>query len=268
VIGVMNDLIQDLANDTDKDPNDNWVFVNPFEATQLVDPNGRDVDVDNGGTFDMGGTGRGLWDPDLNGGAGGFATSPNPELADGLHLSFSGDQYYAGNFWDAPGGVRSILLDAVTAALMNSGVIGDFNIDGLLNATDIDLLSRSVDGTDIDFDLTEDGAVDGADRQFWVEDLKGSYFGDTDLNQSVEFADFLALADGFGGSGGWAEGDFDGSGVVAFADFLMLANNFGNSAGSMAATVPESSAPTMILFGVLAFAGFRRRNMLSAWASL
>lgn len=263
VIGVMNDMLVDLANDAVKDPNDNWIFVNPFEATHLVDADGGKVDVDNGGTFDMGGTGRAVWDPELYGGAGGFRTSPNPELADGLHLSFSGDQYYAGNFWDAPGGVRSVLLDAVMESAYSRG---DFNADGALDAADLDLLTESVGATDLAFDLTGDDVIDGADRRFWVEELKGTSFGDADLNEVVEFADFMALSGRFGEGGGWAEGDFDGSGEVTFLDFLMLASNFSGDADSLNAAVPEPNLSVLSL-AILGIALLRRRRNNAVRAS-
>ena len=251
VIGVMNDLIFDLTMDELKDPHDNWIFVNPFESTHLLDANGNEVAVDNGQTFDLGGTGRAIWDPTINGGAGGFVTSPNHDLADGLHLSFSGDQYYAGNFWDADGGIRSILDDAIADA---NRARGDFDDDGLLGATDIDLLSAAVgEEADLRFDLTADGVVDQADRDYWVRELSGTEFGDATLDQSIAFMDFLALANGFGESGGWANGDFDGNGEVSFLDFLALAENFGTTNALSTSTVPEPNALPVMLCAFLAF---------------
>ena len=42
-------------------------------------------------------------------------------------------------------------------------------------------------------------------------------------------ADFLALAANFNKTDAtWPEGDFDGSGTVDFADFVILADNFGS----------------------------------------
>ena len=144
-----------------------------------------------------------------------------------------------------------------------AGLTGDFNGDGLLDAADIDLLSTAMGGTDTSFDLTSDGLIDNLDREHWVGDLKMTHFGDADMNGAVEFADFLALASGFGSEAGWSDGDFDGSGDVAFADFLMLANNFGqtSSVSSSAAAVPEPAAGLMAAFGVLGLLGLRRRSL-------
>ena len=66
----------------------------------------------------------------------------------------------------------------------------------------------------------------------WV----GTSFGDANLDDAVDFADFASLSSGFGAATGWAQGDFDGDGQVAFGDFLMLANNFGRA---NVRTVPE-----------------------------
>jgi hypothetical protein len=43
----------------------------------------------------------------------------------------------------------------------------------------------------------------------------------------------VALANHFGQAGGWAEGNFDGSATVDFADFVMLANHFGMQLGGL-----------------------------------
>ena len=137
-------------------------------------------------------------------------------------------------------------------------LLGDFNNNGLLDAADIDLLSDGVGGLDVVLDLNSDGIVSDLDRSVWVEDLSGTFFGDADLNQSVNFSDFLALSQSYGSEAGWADGDFDGSGDVGFSDFLLLAANFGSRAS--AAAVPEPSALPMILIGTLGFLGFRRRD--------
>jgi hypothetical protein len=111
-------------------------------------------------------------------------------------------------------------------------IVGDFDADGLVSAADIDFLAAAVRAGDNEpkFDLTGDGLVDQTDHTYWVEQARETRLGDADLNGAVEFADFTALAEHFGQSGGWADGDFDGDGFVSFADFVLLIDNFGKTA--------------------------------------
>ena len=83
--------------------------------------------------------------------------------------------------------------------------------------------------------------------------------GDANLDDEVNFADFLVLSENFGQDGAWREGDFDGDGTVGFPDFLALAENFGRSVPSAAAAVPEPTGMLMAAFGILGLIGFRRR---------
>ncbi len=131
---------------------------------------------------------------------------------------------------------------------------GDLDGDGTLSAADIDVLSAAArDGVqDAPFDLNGDGAVNGIDRQVWVTDIVGTFFGDADLDQEVALADFMSLSKSFSAPGGWAAGDFDGSGNVQFADFLLLSANFGKSATAVAA-VPEPNAAMLLLVGLVGF---------------
>ena len=77
------------------------------------------------------------------------------------------------------------------------------------------------------FDVDQNGRLDLDDADVMIHDILGTVSGDVDLNQTVDFADFLALAHHFGNEGGWAEGDFNGDRVVDFSDFLILTNVFG-----------------------------------------
>lgn len=136
---------------------------------------------------------------------------------------------------------------------------GDFDSDGVLAASDIDLLSAQVlaETNAVSFDLNDDAIVDQADRRVWVKDLAGTVFGDADLDGSVQFPDFLALSASFGMEGGWAEGDFDGNGVVQFPDFLSLSANFGQTT---AAAVPEPDTCPLALAIPLTIILMRRQR--------
>ncbi len=111
-----------------------------------------------------------------------------------------------------------------------SGIPGDMNFDGAVNADDIDLLAAAVrqGSTDLAFDLDGNEAVEADDLTFLVESILNTRAGDTDLDGDVDFTDFVALAENFGSaSAGWMQGNFDLDGRVDFADFVSLAANFG-----------------------------------------
>ena len=84
--------------------------------------------------------------------------------------------------------------------------------------------------------------------------------GDADGDGEVQFADFLVVAEHFGGPGGWSEGDFDGDMQVQFRDFLILGDNFGSfvEAQTAAVSVPEPAGWLLAVVGLLP--ALRRRG--------
>lgn len=107
---------------------------------------------------------------------------------------------------------------------------GDINRDGVVDADDIDLLFDRIGSDDTVADLNGDGQVALSDVDYLVEDILGTTRGDTNLDGTVDFQDFLLLSQGFGQSdASWSSGDFDGNGLVEFADFLLLAWHFGGN---------------------------------------
>ena len=124
-------------------------------------------------------------------------------------------------------------------------LIGDASQDGSLSAVDIDVLCSAINinqhSEEFDslvFDVNGDGELDLADQRH-LTGLLGTFLGDTNLDGSVDFSDFLNLAWTFGSDGGWTDGDTDCDGTVGFMDFLTIANNFGEHSASLAIQVPE-----------------------------
>lgn len=126
----------------------------------------------------------------------------------------------------------------------------DLNGDFLCSELDVQFITDAVRDQSSEYDLNNDGSMNELDRQYWVERLMGTRFGDANLDGSVDFADFLALSDNFGQLGTWSTGDFDGSGDVGFSDFLTLSDNFGQS--NAIAAVPEPSFRPAFLFWFIA----------------
>jgi len=134
-----------------------------------------------------------------------------------------------------------------------SDLIGDFSGDDVLDVADIDLLGRAIQMGSVhpQYDLNRSGAVDLEDHAYWVSDLNRTWMGDANLDGNVNFADFVALADHFGGPGGWGQGDFNADGTVQFPDFAILASNYGMTSTAVAAAVPEPCSAVLLMIGVL-----------------
>lgn len=85
-------------------------------------------------------------------------------------------------------------------------------------------------------------------------DAVGLLAGDFDLNGSVNFNDFLTLANNFGNDqlgGVYTNGDADLNDSIEFRDFLTLATNFGTTRGAATAAVPEPSTARLLLLACL-----------------
>ena len=166
----------------------------------------------------------------------------------------------------SPGNARpnymEIFLDDITYTSMATATpSGDFNLNGELDAEDMDLLSKQVasPNPDLSFDLNGDNAVDTDDRSTWVKDLKKTWFGDADLNGEFNSGDFVAVfsagkyEDGIEGNATWAEGDWDGNMDFDSGDFVAAFSDGGYERGPLpqqAVAVPEPTSVFAPLLGV------------------
>lgn len=148
-------------------------------------------------------------------------------------------------------------------------VPGDFDGDGELTAADIDLLTSAVNSgsNDPNFDVDGDGAVAGADRVMWVNELKNTYMGDSNLDGQFDSGDLVftftagQYEDAEDMNSTWATGDWDGNGDFDSADFVTAFSAGGYDQGPRTATasaVPEPSSLSLILLGLLAV--YRRKS--------
>ena len=100
------------------------------------------------------------------------------------------------------------------------GLPGDYNGDGLLDAGDLDLQAIAIaEGNHPkEYDLTGDDLVDFADRLEWVDNLKNTWIGDSNLDLEFSSGDLVQVfAKGkyeTDETAGWEEGDWDGNRVV------------------------------------------------------
>ncbi|MCA9200779.1 MAG: hypothetical protein KDA87_24745 [Planctomycetales bacterium] len=151
--------------------------------------------------------------------------------------------------------------------LNNVGLSGDYDLDGLLTAADIDRLSEAVrDGlTDAIYDLDENGQVDMFDRFFWVESLKNTWVGDSNLDGEFNSSDLVAIFTAAkyetGEDASWSEGDWNGDGLCDTSDFVSAFGLRGYEQGPRGvAAVPEPHAFGLLALGCLGLLRTRRSN--------
>ena len=147
-------------------------------------------------------------------------------------------------------------------------VEGDFNRNGMLDANDIDLLSAEVreNTNDLRFDLNGDSLVDGDDRSTWVNELKGTYFGDANLDGEFNSGDLVEIfrighyEDEVAGNSSWSTGDWNGDQEFDSGDFVLAFSAGGYERGPRqeAAAVPEPNSPMLCVFAFGAMAIWRR----------
>jgi hypothetical protein len=148
------------------------------------------------------------------------------------------------------------------------GLPGDFNLNGDLDAGDLDLLAaqQQAGAPDLSFDLNSDGSVDFSDRELWVSSPNYAYtwMGDADLSGEFDSSDLVSvLASGTyeaDVTAGWSSGDFDGNGRTNSSDLVAALAGGGYEQGPRppVAAVPEPAAGSLALgAGLLVLA--RRR---------
>ena len=89
--------------------------------------------------------------------------------------------------------------------------------------------------------------------------LHCTFFGDVNLDGSVDIADLGQVATYYGEQGvSWKQGDFNYDGVVDIADLGSLATNYGNTAGGR--PIPEPGSAVLMACGVLGLLRRRARK--------
>lgn len=159
-------------------------------------------------------------------------------------------------------------------ALLDSPVLlGDFDENGVLDAQDIDLITSALleSSTDPKFNVNEDGLVDQNDRTHWIESIRSTYLGDSNLDGEFSSTDFVLVfqageyEDGVAGNSTWAEGDWNGDGDFDTSDFVAAFQSGGYERGPRRlVAVPEPASMPWIWAVSTVFLGLliRKRSQL------
>jgi hypothetical protein len=145
---------------------------------------------------------------------------------------------------------------------------GDFNSNGVLDAADINLLSAAARNgqNPLEYDLNADKKVNDDDRTVWVNDLKKTWLGDSNLDGLFNSTDLVLVfqagqfEDGTVGNSNWEAGDWNGDAEFNSSDFVVAFQAGGYEQGPRGAVsaVPEPGTAWLALSGLLAPL-FRRR---------
>ena len=165
-----------------------------------------------------------------------------------------------GHVWDT----SQLYTTGYVQLLAVPGPAGDFNLDGLLDTRDVDLLvSGIVDGENsTTLDLTSDGIVDDADLSVWLTDAaiangfaEAYLLGDANLDGVVNAVDLNEVGiHWLQDAPRWSAGHFTANGTVNALDLNKIGIHWLASIPSavLPASVPEPGAFTLLLLGIMA----------------
>ena len=189
---------------------------------------------------------------------------PGPELSSTL-LDLSGTKFFVDE-------IRIGTTFADVAPSPGTGLPGDYNNNGQLDAGDLDLQAIAIrDGGGPEFDLNSDGAINFDDRKIWVNDLKNTWIGDVNLDLEFNSSDMVQVF--VQGKyerqedAKWEEGDWDGNLRFNSGDMVAAFVAGGYERGKKAAAtsaVPEPSTWALALLAALTGLAARRRRNPSA----
>lgn len=100
--------------------------------------------------------------------------------------------------------------------------LGDFNWDGATDGSDIDALVSEVSrhGTNVLYDITNDGRVNHDDISVWIHQIYGTLPGDVNLDYVVDVSDWNIInTNKFQLANRWTQGDLNSDGVIDASDF-------------------------------------------------
>lgn len=252
----------DLANTQSNDimKGENGSVATDFESQAVINDSGGAVFAPSGASWDLAGVIIAV---------GGYDEQPDVRY-NALYgnLTFIGD--------------LSVYRDFITQHYVH----GDLDDDTLLTVIDLESLTLAVrtNSSELRFDFDRNGKIDQDDRTAWVEQIKQTYFGDSNLDGEFSTQDLVVVftagqyEDNIVGNSTWATGDWNGDGEFDSSDFVRAMQSPGfelgpretsafapvHAAGNVSVTVvPEPTATFFSLLGFLGFILIRFRKLAS-----
>ena len=156
----------------------------------------------------------------------------------------------------------SLLLRAAYDINAAAVLHGDFDDDGLLTVSDLDLLDEQIrsDSPDTTFDVDDNGSVDEADLSYWIVQLNNTWMGDADLDGEFNSNDLVSVLaagqyeSGMVGNASWDSGDWNADGDFTSEDLVVALTDGGYERGPRTDTkaVPEPNSVAALIVGGLA----------------
>lgn len=145
-------------------------------------------------------------------------------------------------------------------------LVGDFNQDGFLDSTDIDLLGLAIRNGNVAsiYDLNSDQKVNSDDYQFWVASLKRTWRGDATMDGLFQERDLIQVMqagqyeDEIRGNSRWWSGDWNGDAEFTTADLVASFQDGGYLRGARAATAAIPEPASWSLWGIATLCGLSR----------
>ena len=169
-------------------------------------------------------------------------------------------------------------FDPVQAGLsLNLSPAGDVNADDSIDLADVvSLVDRIRTGDrfaplrDSKFDVDLNSEIDEQDLRVWVEGIKGTWFGDADLDGEFTSGDLVAVFrageynDAVEDNSIWASGDWNADGDFTPRDLVLAFEDGGyeNGPRPAAAAVPEPT-PLVLLVTALFALAIRQRFVVA-----
>ncbi len=163
------------------------------------------------------------------------------------------------------GGAASRAVLGIDNIRFQTGLVGDYNGNGQIDAGDLDVQATGISENNLTFDLDADGDVDIDDRFHWVRTVQQSWIGDSNFDGEFSSSDFVAVFGigkyETGAPATYAEGDWNGDLLFDSGDFVVAFQDGGFEQGARPlVAVPEpTTLPAILLAGIVAVFRYSRR---------